>query len=44
MDHTNDAAYVASCRRLGIIPSATDYDEFLAEAEADAPDDDLDED
>lgn len=34
MGHTNDRAYLATCRRFGITPSAADYDEFLAEAGA----------
>lgn len=41
-DHTSDRAYLATCRRFGITPSADDYAEFMADAEANAPDDDLD--
>ena len=38
--HWNDAAYLVTCRIFGITPSADDYAEYLAEAEASAPDDD----
>ena len=42
MDHTTDLAYLATCRRFGINPSADDYAEYLADAEANAPDDNCD--
>lgn len=38
------ADYLATCRRLGITPSDADYAEYLAEADAGGPDDDLDQD
>lgn len=31
MDHTTDAIYLATCRRFGIVPSAADYEAYLAD-------------
>lgn len=38
MEYSSD--YLATCYRFGIEPSDEDYANYLADAEADAPDDD----
>lgn len=40
MEHPAD--YIANCHRFGVTPSAEDYAEYATDAEANAPDDDLD--
>ena len=39
-DYLTDTAYIATCRRFGITPSALDYDAYRCELASNEPDDD----